>query len=224
MRKIVLALVPLLVFACDQGPSGPEASAGALPDPALAFGAPDALDVDGLGGSVSYRFVGNGKAGYVTWDTQDADGVRYIGYLQVIRGGSTKDPQTFLYYSVARCTDEYCYSPEYLAGGDGLIPNPDVSGSPNQLRLNTNTTDNPNFNVWAGARGEVSAAWQASGIAQSSFSGVGTIENPWFSHRQQGQWTSAFADATANIGGYVIPSGAFGQIQTNHTVTIEWSR
>src|SRR2546426_7356708 len=114
--------------------------------------------------ATQFHFVSNGDFGNLSWFEVDPAGGFTFGSLSVSRGGPTTDPQTFLSYFVFQC-DPF-FSCNLVRDGFGLIPNGDLGGGGNSLKLRTNTTGNPNFVTFAGPTGPVSVDWRAKiGIA-----------------------------------------------------------
>lgn len=192
--------------------------------------APLAINADGVplsatgassGVTTQFHFVSNGGFGSLSWSEVDPAGNFSFGSLSVSRGGPTNNPQTFLGYFVIRC-DPGCNTITIL-DGFGYIPNQDLSGSSNSLRLRTNTTGNPNF-ITSGPRGLVSVNWRANGLYTQSFSGSNAYSFPGLTHRSQGSFTSASANATGSIVGVPIAPTASGDIGTNHQMTIDITR
>ncbi len=82
------------------------------------------------------KFVANG-------DSASAVALTTNGqiFVQVSRGGSPQNPQTFLFYSVIQF-----YPPVFISQlGSGLIPNGDLKGSGQKPVLNTDTSAIPGF-------------------------------------------------------------------------------
>ena len=169
--------------------------------------------------ATQFHFVSNGDFGNLSWFEVDPAGGFTFGSLSVSRGGPTTDPQTFLSYSVFQCDPSSgCNT---IRDGFGLIPNRDLSGGGNSLSLRTNTTGNPNFNTFAGPTGPVSVDWRANGLFTQSSSGTSVLSFPGFTHRSQGNFTSASANATGSIVGVPISLTGSGDIGTNHQTTID---
>jgi len=166
-----------------------------------------------------FHFVSNGDAGNVNWFASDSAGGFAFGFLSVSRGGPTNDPQTFLSYFVFQCDPiSGCID---IRDGFGLIPNGDLSGGRTSVNLRTNTTGNANFITFAGPTGPVSVDWRANGLFTQSSSGINQFSFPGFTHRSQGTFSSASANATGSIVGLAIsPEGSAG-IGTNHQVSID---
>ena len=171
--------------------------------------------------TTQFHFVANGDFGNVNWAEFDPAGGFTFGSLSVDRGGPTTDPRTFLNYFVFQCNPSFC---DAIRGGFGLIPNRDLSGGGNSLSLRTNTTGNPNFNTFVGPTGLVSANWRANGLFTQSSSGTNEFSFPGFTHRSQGSFTSASANATGSIVGVPISPNGSADIGTNHQTTIDFIR
>src|SRR2546422_5664839 len=93
--------------------------------------------------ATQFHFVSNGDFGNLSWFEVDPAGGFTFGSLSVSRGGPTTDPQTSLSYFVFQCDPFFSCNP--VRDGFGLIPNGDLGGGGNSLKLSTNTTGNPNF-------------------------------------------------------------------------------
>src|SRR5437762_3417993 len=91
--------------------------------------------------ATQFHFVSNGDFGNLSWFEVDPAGGFTFGSLSVSRGGPTTDPQTSLSYFVFQCDPFFSCNP--VRDGFGLIPNGDLGGGGNSLKLSTNTTGNP---------------------------------------------------------------------------------
>src|SRR5438046_1031881 len=169
--------------------------------------------------ATQFHFVSNGDFGNLSWFEVDPAGGFTFGSLSVSRGGPTTDPQTSLSYFVFQCDPFFSCNP--VRDGFGLIPNGDLGGGGNSLKLRTNTTGNPNFVTFAGPTGPVSVDWRANGLFTQSSSGTSVLSFPGFTHRSQGNFTSASANATGSIVGVPISLTGSGDIGTNHQTTID---
>jgi len=169
-----------------------------------------------------FHFVANGDFASLNWFEPDPAGGFTFGSLSVSRGGPTNAPQTFLSYFVFQC-DPF-FSCNAIRDGSGQIPSGDVSGSRSSLRLRTNTTGNPNFFTFAGPTGVVSVDWRANGLFTQSSSGTNQFSFPGFTHRSQGSFTSASANATGSIVGVSISPNGSGDVGTNHQTSIDITR
>ncbi len=173
-----------LLSACKDSTTTPAAQA-AGPRPSLAT----VSDTGGGGGGPGNQshFVANGNAGSVNWfvsggsgspsDSGGGGGGFIFGSLGVSRGGPTNSPQTFLSYFIEQC-DPFVGCT--FLGGSGLIPNGDLSGGDQQLRLATNTSGNPTFFTFGGSAGLVAVDWRANGavpVPPASPGSIGTNQN-----------------------------------------------
>ena len=210
---------------CKDSTATPAASANG-PRPSFAT----ASDTGGGGGGPGNQshFVANGNSGSVNWfvsgspsDSGGGGGGFVFGSLGVSRGGSTNSPQTFLSYFIEQC-DPFVGCTFF--GGNGLIPNGDLSGGGQQLRLATNTTGNPNFFTFGGPSGLVTVNWSANGAFQVRSSGTTELIFPGFRQHSTGVSTSASANAVGSVVGVVVPPGSPGNIGTNQNVIIDISR
>jgi hypothetical protein len=203
---------------------------GACRDSTAAHSPPPALAV-AAGQPTQTSFVSNGAFGNLSWFTTNPDGSFTFGFLDVNRGDAVSNPRTFLFYVVVQCTPSFfCVE---IEGGNGLISNSDLSGGGKELHLRTNTSGNPDFFVFAGSGGMVTADWVANGVFSHRGNGVNLITMPADTLtadatrsmiRQQGTFTSTSADASGGIVGVSIPPGSFAWQGTNHNVTITISR
>ena len=172
-------------------------------------------------GATQVHFVANGDFASVNWVEFDPTVGFVFGSLSVNRGGPTNNPQTSLSYSVFQC-DPF-FSCSAVRDGAGLIPNRDLSGSANSLSLRTNTTGNPNFVTFAGPAGPVSVNWRANGLFTQSSSGTNQFSFSGFTHRSQGNFTAASANAAGSIVGLPISPNGSADVGTNHQVIIDIS-
>jgi|SRR5882724_321586 len=208
-----------LLTACKDSTSTPAASA-AGPPPSFAT----ASDTGGGGGGPGNQshFVSNGTSGFVQWFMSNSGGGGFtFGQLSVSRGGSTNNPQTFLSYFIEQCDPFFGCT---FLGGSGLVPNSDLSGGGQQLRLATNTSGNPNFFTFGGPSGLVTMDWSANGAFQQRSSGTTDFIFPGFRQHATGVSTSSSANAAGSVVGLPVPPGSPGNIGTNQNVTIDISR
>lgn len=210
-----LALGPILA-ACNKDAA--TAPAKTLHGPSMAV----VSDTGGGGGGTGQsHFVANGNSGFVNWfssgDTLGGGGFTF-GEVNVSRGGSVNNPQTFLSYFIEQCDPFFGCT---LIEGSGLIPNNDLSGGGQQLHLATNTSGNPNFFTFGGPPGLVTVDWRANGAFQQRNSGTSDFIVPGFRQHTTGLSTSASASATGSVVGRVIPPGSSGDIGTNQNVIID---
>jgi hypothetical protein len=181
----------------------------------------------GGGGTQVFHFVANGDHGDVNWFSFSGDslgGFSYtFGSLYLDRGGTTSNPQTSLSYFVYQYGCDALFNCFFntLAAGYGLIPNKDVTRGGRQLRLNTNTANNPNFIVYAGPAGPVTVTWTANGAYEQSNSGTSIYRAGTYAHRSQGSNTSRSANASGSIAGIVIPLVPVAQLATFRNVSID---
>lgn len=210
-----LALGPILA-ACNKDAA--TAPAKTLHGPSMAV----VSDTGGGGGGTGQsHFVANGNSGFANWfssgDTLGGGGFTF-GEVNVSRGGSVNNPQTFLSYFIEQCDPFFGCT---LIEGSGLIPNNDLSGGGQQLHLATNTSGNPNFFTFGGPPGLVTVDWRANGAFQQRNSGTSDFIVPGFRQHTTGLSTSASASATGSVVGRVIPPGSSGDIGTNQNVIID---
>jgi len=213
--------------ACKDSTTTPAASATG-PRPSLAT----ASDTGGGGGGPGNQshFIANGNSGSVNWfvsgdsgspsDSGGGGGGFVFGSLGVSRGGSTNSPQTFLSYFIEQC-DPFVGCTFF--GGNGLIPNGDLSGGGQQLRLATNTSGNPNFFTFGGTSGLITIDWRANGAFQQRSNGTFDVIFPGFRQHFSGVSTSSSANAAGSVVGVPVPPGSPGNIGTNQNVTIDIS-
>ena len=213
--------------ACKDSTTTPAASATG-PRPSLAT----ASDTGGGGGGPGNQshFIANGNSGSVNWfvsgdsgspsDSGGGGGGFVFGSLGVSRGGSTNSPQTFLSYFIEQC-DPFVGCTFF--GGNGLIPNGDLSGGGQQLRLATNTSGNPNFFTFGGPSGLITIDWRANGAFQQRSNGTFDVIFPGFRQHFSGVSTSSSANAAGSVVGVPVPPGSPGNIGTNQNVTIDIS-
>src|SRR3989449_2612438 len=215
-----VAALGQLLTACKDSSTTPTALAEG-PRSSLAT----VSDTGGGGGGAGNQshFVANGNSGSVNWFVSGgAGGGGFIfGSLGVSRGGSTNSPQTFLSYFVEQC-DPFVGCTFF--GGSGLIPNGDLSGGGQQLRLATNTSGNPNFFTFGGSAGLVTVDLRAHGAFQQRSSGTTDLIFPGFRQHFTGVSTSSSANAAGSVVGVPVPPPSPGNIATNQNVTIDISR
>ncbi len=214
-----VAALGQLLTACKDSPTTAAARA-AGPRPSLAT----VSDTGGGGGGPGNQshFVANGNSGSVNWFVSGGAGGGgfTFGSLGVSRGGPTNSPQTFLSYFVEQC-DPFVGCTFF--GGSGLIPNGDLSGGGQQLRLATNTSGNPNFFTFGGSAGLVTVDWRANGAFQQRSSGTTDLIFPGLRQHFTGVSTSSSANAAGSVVGVPVPPGSPGNIGTNQNVTIDIS-
>ena len=191
--------------------TGPQASFASVADSGLGGG----------GSGNQSHFVANGTSASVNWFSNDSTGGGGFSYgnLSVTRGGPTNNPQTYLWYFVEQCS---LYSCTFL-GGNGPIPNADLSGGAQQLHLATNTTGNASFFTFGGSAGLITVDWKGNGGYQVRSSGTSEVSYPGFRQHSNGVSTYASAYAAGSVVGVSVPAGSFGSIGTNQSVTIDIS-
>lgn len=214
-RKLVALGVLLGGFAtsCQEAATAPR-RAGSTPRFAVAH------DTGGGGGSGQFHFVANGDGGSVNWASGDSiSGGFSFGFLNVSRGGTTNNIQTFLSYFIEQCDAFFNCN---IAEGFGFIPNRDLSGgmSAKQLHLSTNTTGNPNF-FSIGPTGLVAVDWKSNGLFTQSSSGTNQLVFQGLKELFQGSTNFASASASGSVVGIAISPFNGAQIGTNHAVTID---
>lgn len=203
-----LFLTAVLSVACNSDIAQPPAALAAVSGP-----------------PVISRFVANDEGGTVGWFFSDPTGFSY-GSLYFSRGGPVTNPQTFLSYNILHCADYHC---EELEIGNGIIPNSDLSGNAKQLHLSTNTSNNPNFTVYAGNRGNITIDLEVNGLYSQRSEGVMQTTMPGDTlaggskqtFRQQGIYTSFSARVSGRVVGTEVPLVAWGGISTAHNVQIQ---
>jgi len=219
----------LVLFTACKDSTTTAAARSAGPRPSLAI-VGDTVGGGGGPGNQSH-FVANGSAGSVSWfvsggsrspsDSGGGGGGFIFGSLGVSRGGPTNSPQTFLSYFIEQC-DPFVGCT--FLGGSGLIPNGDLSGGDQQLRLATNTSGNPNFFTFGGSAGLVTVDWRANGAFQQRSSGTTDLIFPGLRQHFTGVSTSSSANAAGSVVGVPVPPASPGSIGTNQNVTIDISR
>ncbi len=169
----------------------------------------------------SFHFVSEGDFGSVNWFTSDQFGNFSFGFLSANEGGSVTAPQVSLFYFIVRFTGGFCCT---FISGFGLIPSANLTGGTGMsaLTLNTNTATDPNFFVFpAGSGGPISLQWKESSAFEFSSTGTSELRFGNTTFRTIGNSSSSSATVTGSVLGQVIPQGAFGQMGTNHTVSID---
>jgi len=230
LRFASLCAAPALVlFTACKDSTTTAAARSAGPRPSLAI-VSDTVGGGGGPGNQSH-FVANGSAGSVSWfvsggsrspsDSGGGGGCFIFGSLGVSRGGPTNSPQTFLSYFIEQC-DPFVGCT--FLGGSGLIPNGDLSGGDQQLRLATNTSGNPTFFTFGGSAGLVAVDWRANGAFQQRSSGTTDLIFPGLRQHFTGVSTSSSANAAGSVVGVPVPPASPGSIGTNQNVTIDISR
>ena len=204
-----LFLAAVLSVACNSDIAQPPAALAAVSDP-----------------PVISRFVSNGEGGVVLWFVPGPTGSTF-GSLYFSRGGPVTNPQTFLSYNIVHCADYHC---EELENGNGIIPNSDVSGNAKKLHLSTNTSNNPNFTLYAGHRGNITIDLEVNGLYSQRSEGVmqtttgDTLAGSKQTFRQQGIFTAFSAWVSGSVVGTELPVDATGYTDTAHNVQILISR
>ena len=205
-----VVVVVAAVQACRDAAVAPRSDAAA--------GGPVFLAVSDTPSSQHYHFVSNGEHATVYWSSYDSSGGSSYGYLDVSRGGTTKAPTTSLYYYAVSCDQSYnCV----YGNGSGTIPNRDFSGGGQQFHVSTNTATNPNFYTYYGPSGIIAVDWKADGMYERSQSGTTSYRYSNLVERTQGNSTYQSASASGSIVGMSIGANVYGEIGTNHNVTID---
>jgi hypothetical protein len=158
------------------------------------------------GGDRVTTYHSNGDGASFSTYSSDSSGFSY-GYVSVNRGGPPSAPITWLYYQFQTCaiTNSWYYTCSQQAG-NGTIPNDDFSGSGGRYRLQTDTTANPAFFVWAGPGGLIDVEWKKTETYQSRQSGVNEYSYFGFSYQTNGTSRSSSASASGNVAGNSVPA------------------
>ncbi|HEY3117867.1 MAG TPA: hypothetical protein VGK54_14090 [Chloroflexota bacterium] len=160
-----------------------------------------------------FHVVGNGAYGTAWWSNTDSQGFIHVG-----RGGTVKNPQTFLYYFICCNTVE---------GGFGEIPNADLVGEGKHIQLNTNTSPvgNASFYRSSGIGGGNSVSWDADGAMTIDWSGELTesLSSPNIIYHSSGANSYSSASASGSVLGVSLGDSATGSIgrSTSNTVEIQ---
>lgn len=211
-------LVPLILAACQETATDPKA--GETADQANARPTISAATTAGAGRTTVFHFVANGDFGNATWFDEPT-----FGFIEVTRGGTPSRPEVFLTYEIAGCGGEFCH---VGFSGAGQIPPGDLTGDGVKgLKLNTDTSNDPNFTVFLGTGGLISVEWDKSRpVFETRFSGTTQFKSPGFSSLSHGTHTERSARATGTVVGFVITEDGeigtrSGLIGTNHNVQVE---
>lgn len=168
-----------------------------------------------------YHFIANGDRASADWGLSDESGRTY-GSLYVSRGGSVNDPVVYLSYDITRCDPSDNCVWEY---GWGDIPPGDLSGSADgALRLATNTTGLPDFHTSSGGAGVVAVDWKRTGVWEETRSGSFTHRSAAYTERMQGSSSARSAIASGAVLGVPLPSTAYAELGTNHSVSVDFYR
>ncbi len=165
-----------------------------------------------------FHSVANGNSGFVQWFSSGSDGGSTFGDLSVGGTDSLTGSGPFLFYFIEQC--DIFFNCNFFEGFGG-IPNSDLSGGGKILHLSTNTSGNPNFFTFAGPTGLISVDWKANGFFQQRQSGTFEEDFPGFRFLSNGVSSSASANATGSVVGVSISLDNFGNIGSNHHVTID---
>ena len=191
------------------------------------------LESPALANGPIYKFVGKGAFGSANWSWSDPN---VNGWVSVTRGGTAKEPTTWLQYRISLADDPWTD----LESGTGLIPNGDLSGNGvTALSLNTDTTAgaNPDFYRYAGNGGVIAIDWNGTSLWWTRYTGTQQthIAEPYYYSggnviRYKGTSECSSASFQGNIFGTPIegtsPNYAFcffgtTSMGTNHQTSIE---
>jgi hypothetical protein len=170
------------------------------------------------------HFVSNGESGEVFWSSKGgAPGDSIQGELSVSRGGPVNHPQVFLFYEVDECTSEGCSA---LAAGGGTVPAKDLSRSSNlkSLSFSTNTNNDPDFTIFVGTGGLVSAKWVNNSLFESRLHANSVTTSGNVTERIVGNITNTSATATGSVVGFAVGATQFADFGIAHSVTLDISR
>jgi len=218
MQRVLSSLATALAVAligCDNAP--PAASDTT---------ATDVLEADesfsSLAGTQPSHFVTKGAFAELSFSSGAEGEPQLFGYLQVVRGGTAENQETFLYYDITRC-DPFTGDCLTLEGGSGLIRNKGliVRGHELTLRTNTSAEANPAFERYAGDGGAINVQWTQTQAFVSSDQGKSRLRFRGL-YRFQSHYdrTSHSALIQATIFGNAYP-GAIGFMGVEHSGVIE---
>ncbi len=171
------------------------------------------------------QYSANGATALVSWYASlpgdSAGGGGYLnGYISVNRVGSQTNEWTEVYWYIYSCSIGCTYS-----NGFGNMPGDVLSGSGGgNLRLKFDPAAYPGaFYVYGDPLGPVDLTWSPNGMYSQRITGTSEYQYPGFRYQSNGVSESAQAAVTGSVNGTVL-SGAWGQMGTNHSVTIQFYR
>jgi hypothetical protein len=213
-------LGPLVLVGCQEATTDPEREGAAGQSAGVAPAMSPAI-AGAEGQSTTFHFVANGNRGFVQWFTEpDASGNTIQGLLSVGGGGGSKS-EVFLTYIVVQCDASDCV---HIESGFGPIPVGDLTGNGiNKLTLNTNTSTNPSFTLFAGAGGLITLEWvRVPGGLESRVTGSSKVgRKGLFSTQSKGTITTFEAKATGSVVTFSLPTSHDATLGTTHNLEVQ---
>jgi hypothetical protein len=204
----------LLLSSCENGSIRPESTPAEIAD--------ESAITSGATGAQVFHFKSRGPLAQVSFFAEGPAGVM-IGFVEVMRGGSTTDQQTFLFYTIDRC-DPVAGECVPVEQGSGLIPNRDLKVQGRQTTLHTNTSveANPAFDRINGSGGAITLQWTRTSAIVSEFRGHSRtrIRGVLLEHSQfASTFSSAITKGTV-IAAAVSPGNSGGTVGTVRSGTV----
>lgn len=200
----ILALITSSsLVACDKPSRPSEAAAQEVSARELA-GEPAAA------GAAAYHYVTNGPQANL--DATSLDGAVYHDtYLEI---SATGTDQAYLNYFLLECSLT-TFECETVEGGFGMVSGDDLTTSRDRITVNTNTAENPTFELWEGSGGPINVTWtQLSGWSSRYTIHSRYVQASYSSH-SHGTFDNgpALAEGTV-VGVQLLPGSGYASMGT----------
>ncbi len=174
------------------------------------------------------HYIANGATADVSWyfeggDSLNGGGGWKYGYVSVNRTNQVYDEWTSVNWSISDCDGWWSCS---YSSGYGYVHGDVLAGSGGaDLRLAVDPSAHPaDFYVYGDPMGPIELTWRQAGGYASRTSGNTENTYPGYRFKSNGVSVTSSAIVTGHVGGYVLPAGTFGNMGTNHSMTIVFYR
>lgn len=212
LRKAYVVAAGLFVAGCENAPTRSDPTA-----PDLSDGPSSAMSTRA---EISH-FRSRGPLAQVTFSAEQPSGV-ISGYLEVTRGGSTTDQQTFLFYDIERC-DPVTFECVTIEQGSGLIPNRDlrVRGQTMTLHTHTSAASNPDY-YQIGSGGAINLTWTTTSafLTTNHVQSRTRVKGVFLEHDQFASTVSSALTQGLLIGVAITPGNSAGLLGSARSGTI----
>ena len=193
----ILALITSsFLVACDK-PSRPSEAAAAE------VSSRELTDEPAAAGAAAYHYVTNGPQAFLNATSVEGEVYRET-YLQI---SATGTDQAYLDYGLLECslTTFDCGTVE---GGFGMVSGDDLTTSRDRITVNTNTAENPTFELWQGSGGPINVTWTPLSGWSSRYSIQTRYREASYSSHSHGTFNTVPALAEGTVVGIGLPLGS----------------
>ena len=141
-----------------------------------------------------------------TWTPLSLDGAVYHGtYLEISATGTHQAYPRIHFLLECSLTTFEC---ETVEGGFGMVSADDLTTSRDRITVNTNTAENPTFELWEGSGGQINVTWtQLSGWSSRYTIHSRYVQASYSSH-SHGTFDTGPALAEGTVVGVQLPPGS----------------